>query len=440
MRESVFNKPTRLVSLDAYRGFVMLAMVSGGLGFARIVEDHPEVLSTWDGTAYASAWRSLWRTLAYQFEHVAWTGCSFWDLIQPSFMFMVGVALPFSFARRQAEGQTRWRQFGHVLFRSLVLIALGVFLSSNGSRQTNFTFVNVLTQIGLGYTFVWLLVGRRFALQAAALVLILAGYWFYFYQYSMPAAEREQVAQYLTEVRHKGEAEWTQFSGLAAHWNKHTNAAAAFDRWFLNLFPRGEEGGRFVVNEGGYQTLNFIPSIATMLLGLMAGQLLRGKRSQWQKVRNLLLAGLGCFAVAMALDTSIWPVRIAGFDWSVCPIVKRIWTPTWVLFSGGWTFCMLAAFYWAIDLVGWRRWAFPLVVVGMNSIAIYVMAQLLKPWISKTARTHLTTVDAAYETNVVPTLFGDSSTYSPLWEALLRLGVLWLVCLWMYRRRIFIRI
>ena len=436
--------PARLVSLDAYRGFVMLAMVSGGLGFAAIVEQDPAVLSAWDGSRFDGAWRSLWRMLAYQFEHVAWTGCAFWDLIQPSFMFMVGVALPFSFARRQAEGHSRYRQFGHVLFRALVLVALGVFLSSNWSSQTNFTFVNVLTQIGLGYPFVWLLLGRRTWMQVAALVLILVGYWAYFFQYSMPEAERAQVTAYLTEVMHKDEAEWNQFSGLASHWNKHTNAAAAFDRWFLNLFPRAEEpwqGQRFWVNSGGYQTLNFIPSIATMLLGLIAGQwLLNRKRTPYQKLRRLLLAGAACFAIALAADTTIWPVQISGANWSLCPVVKRIWTPTWVLFSAGWTFWMLAAFYWVIDIGGWRRWAFPLVVVGMNSIAMYCMAQLLQPWISKTLRIHLTTADSAFGTDAVSTLFGDRSRYQPLWESLVQLGVLWLICGWMYRRKIFIRI
>src|SRR6059058_3307648 len=104
------DPPGRLASLDAYRGFVMLAMASGGLGLAKVAKHFPE--------------SPLWGRLAYQVDHVAWRGCSFWDLIQPSFMFIVGVAMPFSYAKRRAEGQPWGRLFVHALWRSLALIAL----------------------------------------------------------------------------------------------------------------------------------------------------------------------------------------------------------------------------------------------------------------------------------------------------------------------------
>src|SRR5207244_2428039 len=129
----------RLVSLDAYRGFVMLLMASSGLGIARYVRDaHPA--------------GSLWPLLAFHTDHVEWRGCSLWDLIQPSFTFMVGVALPFSLAKRRAQGQSfAWLLF-HAIIRSAVLIWLGIFLRSIGRPQTNYTFEDTLTQIGLGYT------------------------------------------------------------------------------------------------------------------------------------------------------------------------------------------------------------------------------------------------------------------------------------------------
>src|SRR5207248_1301302 len=78
-----------------------------------------------------------------------------------------------------------------------------------------------------------------------------------------------------------------------------------------------------------------------------------------------------------------------GRDWTLCPIVKRIWTPSWAVFSTGWTLLMLAAFFWVIDIVGWRRWSLPLVVVGMNSIAMYCMSQLMKGWVARSLQTHL---------------------------------------------------
>src|SRR3954471_16411177 len=150
----------RLTSLDAYRGFIMLAMASGGPRLAALVKQ-PEFADS-----------RPWRALAEQLDHVTWAGCVFWDLIQPSFMFMVGVALPYSAAARRARGDSEGRLFGHVLLRSFVLVVLGVFLSSNGSKSTNYTFVNVLTQIGLGYPFLYLLANRGRVVQLAAAAVI----------------------------------------------------------------------------------------------------------------------------------------------------------------------------------------------------------------------------------------------------------------------------
>ena len=115
-------------------------------------------------------------------------------------------------------------------------------------------------------------------------------------------------------------------------------------------------------------------------------------------------------------------------NWTVCPVVKRLWTPTWAVYSAGWAFLILAAFYLVIDLIGWKWWAFPLVVVGMNSITMYCMAMLLKPWLAETLKRHLGPNIFAY---------GD---YEPIVQAAVVLLLLWLICLWLYRRRIFIRI
>ena len=458
--QPLVNDPNRrLTSLDAYRGFIMLAMASGAFGFVTLAEN-PAVVDAFQGSGYDRIWRGVWRVLAYQFEHVAWTGCSFWDLIQPSFMFMVGVAMPFSSARRSQLGQSRLRRFVHVIVRSAILIVLGIFLSSNGRELTNFTFVNVLTQIGLGYPFLY--VFRRHSgsqwsgqtwltLQGAAAVIVLCSYWGWFQFYSIGAEKQQQLEKYVTEqwtLRNRSQDQIDKelelmhgFSGIAGHWNKHVNAAAAWDRHFLNSFPRMEQewhDQRFWVNEGGYQTLNFIPSLATMLFGLMAGHILRSDRSPGQNLRWMLAAGLICFAVAFALDSTIWPFRLG--DWSLCPAVKRIWTPTWALFSSGWTFWMLAAFYLVVDVWGWRRLAWPLTIVGMNSIAIYCMSQLLGGWTRETLKTHLATCDKWLGLAHGPHYLITDSPYAPLTIRVAVLFVFWLVCLWMYRAKIFVRI
>jgi predicted acyltransferase len=400
------DKPVRLVSLDAYRGFIMLAMASSGFAFsaiARQLEKSPELLES----TRPHMPLSWWQALGYQFDHVTWTGCAFWDLIQPSFMFMVGVAIPYSFAARQAKGDSNGRIFFHVILRSIVLVLLGIFLSSNWSKQTDFTFVNVLTQIGLGYTLVFLLMGRPLLVQLLAIAVILAGYWYLFYQYPVP----EPGVIYAAVGPKGGGLE--PFTGLFAHWNMNTNFAWRFDTWFLNLFPREKP---FEFNPGGYATLNFVPSMATMIFGLMAGELLRSGQKPYAKLAWLLVASAICFAVG------VWA------DQNICPSVKRIWTPSWAVFSAGWTFALLAAFYCFVDILGFRRTVFPLVVVGMNSIAIYCMYQLLKPWIKRTLQIHIS-----------PDLFSNP-VFGRFWEDVAVLAVLWLACYWMYRQRLFVKI
>ncbi len=238
-------RPQRLLSLDAYRGFIMLAMASSALGFVQVARK-ADVMEKFAETKWDGAWRWMWESLAYQFDHVAWTGCAFWDLIQPSFMFMVGVAVPFSNARRIHDGHSHVLRFVHVLWRSLVLVLLGVFLSSNGAKLTNFTFVNVLSQIGLGYPILYLVsekTGRRenvrgwLAMQFGVVCLLLVGYAAWFVNYSLPEEEWAPLHDALVAAK-KPETEWTQFTGIAKPWNKHVNAAAAVDRKLLNMFPR----------------------------------------------------------------------------------------------------------------------------------------------------------------------------------------------------------
>jgi heparan-alpha-glucosaminide N-acetyltransferase len=385
----------RLISLDAYRGLTMLTMASGGLGLVKLAR---EDLSG----------NFLLETLAYQFDHTAWRGCSFWDLIQPSFMFIVGVAMPFSYAHRQAHGDSWLKMFGHAVYRAFVLVMLGVFLASQESKQTNFVFTNVLAQIGLGYLVVFLLLNRPVAIQVLAILAILVIDWLLFARYPVPGRSFswQQVGVPI---------DWDHLTGFNAHWEKNSNIAARVDLWFLNQFPRAE-GNPFRFNEGGYTTLNFLPSIATMLLGVLAGQWLSTKRPSSDKVLPLFVAGAIGIVIGSMLDT-----------YHLCPVVKRIWTPSWTVYSAGWALWQLALFYWIIEVRGFRRWAFPLLVVGANSIAMYMMSQLLKPWIRNTLKIHLGGQIAA-------------GFYGPLKESLAILFVEWLICYWMYRRKIFLKI
>ena len=386
----------RLSSLDAYRGFVMFLMMAEVLHLRRVSNALPE--------------SGFWRFLAWHQSHVEWIGCSLHDLIQPSFSFMVGVALPFSLAARQKLGQSQAQMVRHAFQRALILILLGIFLRSVNRPLTYFTFEDTLTQIGLGYGFLFLLGWQAVRVQWVALGVLLVGYWLAFALFPLPPADFNLTYVGVPQ-------NWPHWlSGFAAHWNKNTNFAAWFDYWFLNLFPREKP---FVYNGGGYLTLSFIPTLGTMILGLIAGGVLRRECPAWEKVKWFVAAGL----IGLA---SGWLIGWLG----ICPVVKRIWTPSWVLFSGGWCFLLLAAFYTVIDVQGYKRWAFPLLVIGMNSIAAYCIAELWGGFMTGALKRH-------FGQNTFK-VFGEA--YEPFLLGLAVLAIYWLILFWMYRKKIFIRI
>jgi hypothetical protein len=166
--------------------------------------------------------------LAFNQEHVNWRGCSLHDLIQPSFSFLVGVALPFSIASRRARGQAGWLTTLHAFWRAGMLIFLGIFLRSVGEKQTNFTFVDTLTQIGLGYIFLYALGHVSVKRQWLALFLILIGYWAAFAIAPLP--EPDFAYQSVN-----GLSEADRPTGFAAHWDKNTNPAWSFDVWLRDF-------------------------------------------------------------------------------------------------------------------------------------------------------------------------------------------------------------
>jgi predicted acyltransferase len=387
---------TRVAGLDAYRGLVLALMMGEALHFCGVSAAFP-----------ASA---LWAFLCHHQDHVEWIGCSLHDLIQPGFSFLVGAALPFSLAARAGRGQSRGAMIGHAFRRALILVVLGIVLRSLGHPQTRFTFEDTLTQIGLGYGFLFLLGLRPRRDQWIALALILVAFWAAFALYPVPgpgfAWESVGVP-----------ADWPHLmTGFAAHWNKGENFSAQFDRWFLNLFPREEP---FAFNGGGYQTLSFIPTLGTMILGLLAGGVVRADRTARQKLTWLVTAGVAFLAAG-------WLLGALG----LCPVVKRIWTPSFALWSGGWCFLFTALFYAVMDVRGHVRWALPLTVLGTNSIAAYCMNWVLVGPVAEALVRHLgrgpfLALGPAFER----TLVGAAA-----------LLVVWVVLHWMYRRRIFIRI
>src|SRR5215467_10669037 len=154
---------SRLVSVDAFRGLVMVLMLAEVMRLPEVAQAFPHSL--------------FWRIVGFNTEHVAWQGCSLHDLIQPAFSFLVGAAIPFSIASRRRKGQSFGQMLGHAAWRAFLLIALGIFLRSLHARQTYFTFEDTLTQIGLGYVLLFLLGFTRVRTQVISFALIMILFW-----------------------------------------------------------------------------------------------------------------------------------------------------------------------------------------------------------------------------------------------------------------------
>jgi predicted acyltransferase len=243
-----------------------------------------------------------------------------------------------------------------------------------------------------------------------ALLLILICFWAAFALYPAPGSQFDYG-------RVGVPPDWPHlYTGFFSHWNKNSNLAWAFDVWFLNLFPREQP---FVFNEGGWSTLSFIPTLGTMILGLLAGEWLKGKGSKKQKLSGLVISGGALLLLGLI------------FQWAgICPIVKRVWTSAYTLYSGGWVVLILAGFYALIERKGWRRWAFPLVVVGMNSIAIYVMSWTMSDFFGNALNRHLGRAISAMA----------GPTFQPVLRGFAVMLIFWLILFWVYRRKIFLRI
>lgn len=268
--------------------------------------------------------------LARQFQHVEWEGFHFYDLIFPLFIFIVGLVLPFSLTRRLEAGANRRELYQHACRRSFLLFFFG--LLANGLLDLNFPelrILGVLQRIAIAYFFATLLVmssGVRGQVLATGLILL--GYW------AMMA--------------------WIPVPGFGrGNYTMQGNLAAYIDQRFL---PRPFCCYDYGDNEG---IISNIPAIASCMLGVLAGHWLRTSHSQKRKLLGLAAGGIVGLGV--------------GLLWSLAfPIVKNIWSSSFVLFAGGWSLLLLALFYWIIDVRGYRKWAFVFTVIGANSITIYL--------------------------------------------------------------------
>jgi predicted acyltransferase len=242
------------------------------------------------------------------------------------------------------------------------------------------------------------------------LAIVLVGYWGAFAAYPNPGPDfpYEQVGV---------PAAWPEhYTGFTAHWNKNSNLAWAFDSWWMNLFPRETP---FMYSEGGYSTLSFLPTLGTMILGLIAGKWLQQPIGFGQRSLLLLGGAVACMLIAWLLDRQ-----------GVCPIVKRIWTPSWTLWSGGICLLWLWTLHAICDAAQFNRWGYFWMVIGANSIVAYVMSWTLEGPVRDAIERHFGWL---LDRSV-------SDAFRPMWLGALTLTLFWLVLRWMHKNRIFVKI
>lgn len=356
----------RLVSLDALRGFDMFWIIGGGAMLQGLTKGL-------DGPLNA---------VLPQLEHVRWEGLHCWDLIWPLFMFLVGVAIPFSIAGRRAAGASDRSVCLHALRRAVILFCLGMVLQGKLLAWDLSIFrpcFSVLHGIAAGYLIATVVALKfRPKMQAVWLGIFLLLYWALLELVPVPGIGRGVLTP----------------DGNLATW---------VDRLILGRFHYGE-------NTWFLSYLGFASSI---LLGVLAGHLLRSTKPAKFKLLSLAGAGLGCLAL--------------GLVWSLAfPIIKLLWTGSFVLIGGGVSFLLMALFYWIIDVMGYRKWAFFFVVIGMNSIAVYAATSLFK----------FRLIGNIFVGNLLPRV--------GLWDSLLEAGtafvVIWLLLYWMYRTKCFVKV
>lgn len=361
------NPSERLVSLDFFRGLTMFLLIAE---FANLF---PLFLAPGlEGTPV--------HFIGVQLHHCEWAGLHFWDLIQPFFMFIVGVAMPLSLARRTNLGDSNRKLLLHVLKRSLLLLILGWALYCIEPGRITLRFQNVLAQLSVTYLIAYLLMKRA--------------PWF------------QILVSFLLIAISEGLYRFFPVQGF----NHPFVAGENFGTWF-NLLISGETG------EGNWAIFNAIPTAAHTIWGVLAGQLLMSEKSQKDKLRTLIIFGI----IALILG---YTVSIAT------PIIKRISTSSFVLASGGWTLLMLALCYWVIDILKWRKGVLFFSVVGMNPLFIYLFAHVGGAVLIRSVVSPFS----------MP-LFGLAGTWTAeFMTSLIVLSILWYICFWLYKRKIFIRI
>ena len=360
----------RIMSIDALRGFDMFWIIGGGRIFHSLHDVFDNSTTAWINT---------------QLTHVKWEGFRFEDLIMPLFMFIVGVVMPFALNKRLERDDSKSRLYRHIIVRFVILFVLGMIaqgrLLEYDLSQLRI-FSNTLQAIAVGYLISAIIIlNLKLTWQLITTGALLLLFW---------------ALMMLIPVPEHGAGVLTPEGNLAIY----------FDRLILGGFIDGTDPPYTWILSG-------MTFACTVMLGVFAGHLLRSKKTNSQKVLLLVAMGIGSLAL--------------GWLWNYCfPIIKHLWTSSFVLYSAGWCFLLLALFYLIIDVWGFKKWTFGFMVIGTNAIAVYMVTRVFN------------------FRNIGDIFVGGLEKWCGPWngfiQAVAGFAVVWLILLWMYRKKTFIKI
>lgn len=370
--ESLLDKYGRLLSLDFYRGLTMFLLIAEGAALWYAIN-----ASYFDGSILSS--------IGIQFRHHSWNGLRFWDLVQPFFMFIVGVAMPISFGKRWARGDSWEKTFKHALYRSFVLLLLGLTIHCIYSGEMVFELWNVLSQLSFTYLVAFLIMRKSWKFQigfSAGLLL-------------------------LTELLYR----FWWIDGFNQPFTPDQN----FGAW-MDLVLMGKLSG------GHWVAINALPTAAHTIWGVVAGQLLISNRETSDKLKKLLIFGAGLTVLGYLMDPF------------VTPIIKRIATSSFVIVSGGWCLLVLAASFYVFDIKKrYTETARFFAIVGMNPLFIYLFSEF-------GGANWFFDLTEIFTSGIFGGLFLLPDPWVNIITAMIVLGLMWYMTYFLYKRKIFISI
>jgi len=360
--------PGRVTSVDFFRGLTMFLLAGEATHL------YGQFLKFDNG---------FMQFLGTQLEHHEWHGLHFWDLIQPFFMFIVGVAIPFAVANRIRKGDSNKKIMHHALTRSFLLLFFGWALYFIEAEHLVFQFQNVLAQLSVTYLIAFLIRNKSFKFQLiftlGILLLIDIAYRFFPVEgFNHP---------------------WVNFENLGA--------------WFNNKI----EG---VDKASTWATLNFVSTTAHTVWGVLCGKLLMSDKSATKKIQILLIAGVSALIIGYSLDLL-----------NITPIIKKIATSSFVFASGGWTILALCFSYWLIDVKKlFAKGSRFFIIVGMNSIFIYLFFHIGSAGLINKIMAPFVGLFFSWAGDLTVGVITSLAVWAGLWY----------ICYWLYKNKIFIKI